>query len=176
MSKIITISGKKNIESLKKCSNIEIENEQRKVSEKWKDADYICDPDKQINITNQLYLNEDFPGKKDVIREIKSKLNGYKNQDVKRKLFDRELFINYDETIEKIMLSKLRCYYCKKPIKLIFKDKRDPFQWTLDRLDNTKGHLNNNVVITDLKCNLQRRRQDDKKFLFSKQVNIVLVD
>ena len=54
---------------------------------------------------------------------IKSKLNGYKNQEVKRKLFDRELFINYDETIEKIMLSKLRCYYCKKPIKLIFKDK-----------------------------------------------------
>ena len=176
MNKIITIVGKKNIESLKKCSNIKIENEERKVTEKWDHKEFICDLTKQINITNQLYLNEDFPGKNDVIREIKSKINGYKNQDVKKNLYDNKSFINFDETVEKITLSKLRCHYCKKTIKLIFKDKRDPLQWTLDRIDNSKGHSNDNVVIADLQCNLQRRRQDDKKFLYSKQVKVILVE
>ena len=173
---IIKISGKKNIDSLKKFNNIEVDKEDRKVLKKWSNKDYILDPDKQISITNQLFLNEDFPGKKDVIREIRSKLNSYKNQDLKKKKFDDKQFITFDDTIEKIVTSKLRCYYCKKSIKLIFNEKRDPNQWTLDRLDNNLGHTKDNTVIADLECNLKRRRQDDNKFLFSKQVKVILVE
>ena len=46
-------------------------------------------------------------------------------------------------------------------------------QWTLDRLDNNKGHCFENVVICCLKCNLKRRTTDDEKFKFTKQMRIV---
>ena len=173
---IIKIEGKKNIDCLKKLNNFDNELEERKVSEKWDNKDYILDPEKQISITNQLYLKEDFPGKKHVIQEIKYKLNGYKNQDKKKNIYDEHNFIKFDDVLEKIMLSKLRCYYCRNLIKLVFNNKRDPKQWTLDRIDNDKGHNKDNVIIADLECNLKRRRQDEKKFLFSKQVKVILVD
>ena len=53
---IIKIEGKKNIDCLKKLNNFDNELEERKVSEKWDNKDYILDPEKQISITNQLYL------------------------------------------------------------------------------------------------------------------------
>ena len=34
-------------------------------------------------------------------------------QDISKKIFDTELFINFDEIIEKLVISKLQCYYCK---------------------------------------------------------------
>ena len=46
-------------------------------------------------------------------------------------------------------------------------------QWTLDRIDNDQGHTYDNVVIACLECNLQRRRTNSDKFLFTKQMKIV---
>ena len=46
-------------------------------------------------------------------------------------------------------------------------------QWTLDRLDNRYQHSDKNCVISCLQCNLQRRCLDDKKFLFTKQMNLI---
>ena len=56
---------------------------------------------------------------------------------------------------------------------LLYKNVREPKQWTLDRIDNNKPHNTDNVVIACLKCNLERRRRDDKKFLMSKQMKIM---
>ena len=38
---------------------------------------------------------------------------------------------------------------------------------SLDRIDNNLCHSNENTVIACLKCNLQRRCQDAKKFTFT---------
>jgi hypothetical protein len=46
-------------------------------------------------------------------------------------------------------------------------------QWTLDRLDNSIGHHDDNVVICCLKCNLKKRRMDDEKFKFTKQLRVI---
>ena len=75
-----------------------------------------------------------------------------------------------------LVISKLRCYYCRKECLLIYKTVREQKQWTLDRLDNSIGHTKDNVVISCLKCNLDRRCQNDKKFLFTKQMKIVKKD
>jgi RNase P subunit RPR2 len=45
-------------------------------------------------------------------------------------------------------------------------------QWTLERMDNNKGHNNDNVVIACLDCNLKRRLQNKDAFLFTKQLTI----
>ena len=56
---------------------------------------------------------------------------------------------------------------------LLYNDVREPNQWTLDRIDNSKPHNTDNVVIACLKCNLERRRRSDTKFLMSKQMRII---
>ena len=45
-------------------------------------------------------------------------------------------------------------------------------QWSLDRIDNSIPHTNDNVIISCLKCNLQRRCQNKDNFLFTKQLKI----
>ena len=59
---------------------------------------------------------------------------------------------------------------------LIYNKKLQQDQWTLDRTNNYKGHNNENTVISCLQCNIQRRRTNDKKFLFSKQLIIHKLD
>ena len=79
----------------------------------------------------------------------------------------------YDDCIEKLVISKLRCYYCRKECVLLYKAVREPLQWTLDRLDNKKCHSKENVVVCCLNCNLKKGTKDEKKFKFTKQMRII---
>jgi hypothetical protein len=56
---------------------------------------------------------------------------------------------------------------------LLYENNREEKQWTLDRLDNAIGHTKDNVVISCLKCNLERRCLNDEKFLFTKQMRLI---
>ena len=56
---------------------------------------------------------------------------------------------------------------------LLYENNREQKQWTLDRLDNSCGHTKDNVVISCLKCNLERRCLNDEKFLFTKQMRLI---
>jgi hypothetical protein len=126
------------------------------------------------NYINQLYLNEDFPEKNTIIKELKKKLQGYLSQDKKKnRVYDVKKYINLENLLEQLVTSKLHCHYCKLNIMLLYNNVREPKQWTLDRIDNNKPHNTDNVVIACLKCNLERRRRDDKKFLMSKQMKIM---
>lgn len=113
--------------------------------------------DKDINKVKQL---------------IKNKQNSYKQQDI---LKNRNIndFITEEEITEKIIASHNKCYYCRKNIKVLYSDVRDPLQWTLDRKDNTLCHSYKNCVISCLECNLQKRRRETDKFQFSKQLKII---
>ena len=105
-------------------------------------------------------------------RELRKKIQGYKSQDIKRTIYDQKQLISYTEVVEKLVASKLKCAYCMQSVYVLYKDVRDPTQWTLDRKDNTIGHSQDNTVICCLKCNLQRRRIDDDKFMFTKRLKI----
>jgi len=126
-----------------------------------------------IKFVNMYYLNEPFNEQNRIEKELKKKLSGYKNQDKKKNRHDEVLFIKLDELVEKLVVSKLNCHYCKKQCLLFYKEKRNYLQWTLDRINNDIGHFNDNVVISCLGCNLQKRRRSDKHFKFAKQMNIV---
>ena len=127
----------------------------------------------QVSMTNQLYLNEDFEDKKRVSNAIKKKLNSYKSQDTKKNKYIHTTFIKYNDVLEKLVISRLLCKYCRVVTLIMYENKREPTQWTLDRIDNALGHSNANTVICCLKCNLNRRCINDEKFKFTKQMRLI---
>ena len=158
MNKKITIVAKKTFE--------------RKSVKTWTNKDYLLNFRNHISIINQMYLNQSFKGDIHAKHEITRKLNSYKQQDIKKKKYTDD-FIEQPDLLEKLVISKLKCYYCKKKVLLLYENSREPIQWTLDRLNNDMGHTNDNVVICCLKCNLERRCLNDDKFLFTKQLRLI---
>ena len=127
---------------------------------------------KQREIINQIYLGIEIEKHKKLISELKKKISSYKTQDEKKDRYEQETFIKEEELHEKLVASRLKCHYCSKDVKLIYSIVRDDLQWTLDRIDNTIGHSSDNTVICCLKCNLDRRVTDAKKFEFTKKLRI----
>ena len=125
---------------------------------------------------NKLYLNISFKGANYAQKIIQHKLNSYMTQDKKKNRYDSQKRIIYEQLLEKMVASKMKCCYCRRKVLLFYMIKREPLQWTLDRIDNDKGHNGNNVVIACLKCNVERRRRDSKKFLFGKQMKIIKLE
>ena len=139
---------------------------------------YEIDIDQLQSITN-LHLNKDTSMNnmnninKDIINVLKKKYSSYKNQDKQSHKFDHEQHITYEQMIEKIYKSKLKCYYCNCDLSILYNKKRLKSQWTLERLDNNLGHYNTNTCISCLECNLKRRTDNYEYFKQSKQTKVV---
>jgi len=176
--KNIEIKGKHQSYKIKKaaCPNNQDIIEKRDCMLKMPDS--VFDDKYQIQMINNLYFNlektvtKDFEYKKDLVREIDKKIASYKTQDINKNKYNDDN-ITQEQTVEKLVASKLKCYYCKCNMKLFYSKVRDMEQWTLDRIDNDLPHQDENVIVSCLKCNLQRRRQNKDKFLFTKQLKIV---
>ena len=168
MSKPIEIKGKRNIDKLFNTdeSHTRKESIQNKVDDTW------LEHNTQIQLMNKIYLGIEIDNINIIVKELKKKMNGYKAQDDKKMIYAKEKFITFDKLIQKLVESKLNCFYCRCPCYLIYDTVRQMNQWTLDRIDNECGHNNNNVVISCLKCNLERRNTNKDKFLFTKQLKI----
>ena len=69
----------------------------------------------------------------------------------------------------------MQCYYCKCNVLILYEIVRELTQWTVDRINNEEGHNKENFVISCLNCNIKRRNTDSKKFLFTKQLNLVKI-
>ena len=130
----------------------------------------------QLKYAKNLLLSMPFDAETLVRRELTHKLSGYKQQDVKKEKHDGEKFITFDELVELLVLSQMRCKYCMKQLFILYEKQREKVQWTLDRIDNDQGHNNGNVIVSCLDCNLRRRRLDADKFKFTKQMNLVKID
>ena len=131
----------------------------------------------QVKTINNLYMGSQFEERNFILGELKAKINSYKQQDIKKDYHEYANLITLDNVIEKLVSCKLKCYYCNKNMKLFFEKVRDEEQWTLDRLNNYDEHSNENTIVCCLKCNLQRRRKNSDKFLFTKQLenNIIKI-
>lgn len=110
---------------------------------------------------------------KDIITVLKQKYSSYKSQDKQSHKYDAEQHITYEQMIEKLYVSKLKCYYCDCELSILYNKKRLKTQWTLERLDNNLGHYYSNTCISCLECNLRRRTDNYEYFKQSKQTKIV---
>ena len=81
--------------------------------------------------------------------------------------------ISLDQVIERLMVSKLNCFYCHGHCELLYRDVLSKKQWTLDRIDNNVGHNHDNVVISCLECNVKRGDMDSERFKRGKEIKIV---
>lgn len=127
----------------------------------------------QIQLVNCIYLNINTDEHVDLVKKtIYQKLLGYKSQDRKKKVYSPQEFISFESTIQRLVESRLKCFYCNCDVNIIYSTCRQKNQWTLDRIDNTLGHNNDNVLIACLDCNLKRRDMDKDKFFFTQNLQI----
>ena len=86
-------------------------------------------------------------------KHLERKINGYKQQDIKKEIYDVKQLITLTNVISKLTNCGLKCYYCSERVKLLYRVVRDPKQWTLDRIDNDLCHSDQNTVVCCLSCN-----------------------
>jgi hypothetical protein len=176
IDKKIHIQGTNNRYQIKKLMKNDADKQVKKriVSESW---DFTLGDDNQLIILNQLFFDDMSSNKteesKTMLQQIKQKISGYKRQDVLKNMWNKDSFVDITHVISKMIDSRLICYYCKEQMHVLYEVSREMKQWTIDRIDNDKGHNNDNYHLACLECNLKRRRQSDAKFLFTKQLNIV---
>ena len=137
----------------------------------------------QRQIIQSIYLGQVVPGQQGNTeastkfqRDIKHKIQGYKQQDIKKKRYDADSFITFDQCLEILVGSKLTCYYCRGDCLIDYDTQRQSNQWTLERLNNDQQHQADNVVIACLKCNLGRRCQSSDGYKFTKTMVIQKIE
>jgi hypothetical protein len=162
--KRIKINGKTSVDGL----NVEKEN-RLLIRAIEKELNY----EEELNIVITIEKGGDGQYQKEGKRAIEIKRNGYKTQDLKKNIYQQTTMITIEELNKKLIDCSLMCYYCSKHVKVLYRNVRDPLQWTLDRIDNSKNHSNNNTLISCLSCNLKRRNINKNDFFFSK--NMILI-
>ena len=127
--------------------------------------------DRQVATLNTLFLSDDGSDESGLATALCKKRSGYKAQDKKKDTTACEL-ISQEDLIEKLVLSKLTCSYCRGRMKVVYAAPRDPAQWTLDRIDNSMGHSCANTVVACMACNLQRGARDADRFRLGKGLRV----
>ena len=172
--KQVTIKGKNNIYKCLKA-NLDENAEKCRVREGMADLNEV-DTIIQFDMIRKLYLDMPFEYKELLHKELEKKINGYKGQDIKKEIYDLSKLITLEEVVEKLVASKLKCFYCSSNVLILYKNVRESTQWTLDRKDNDLCHSCDNTIIACLKCNLQRRVTNMDKFDFTKKLLLKKVD
>ena len=107
-----------------------------------------------------------------IIKEIDSKIGGYRSQDQKKRHYNIEKFVDRGHVLSLLSECDGICYYCREKVHILYETSREPKQWTLERIDNGFGHNCDNVVIACLNCNLTRKTMYHERFAFTKQMVI----
>jgi hypothetical protein len=171
--KVLTLSKKINKQIVR-----EKKQTKRVVSEKWEFSEECYNHLYQFGLINDINDKIENHTKvcKTVIQEINKKIYSYKQQDIIKNKYNIEKFITFENVVNKLVESKLKCYYCKENIFVLYDIARECKQWSIDRINNSLGHNNDNYYIACLECNLKRRCTRDDKFLFTKQMKIIKED
>ena len=174
--KQINITGQSNRYQIKKLTQEKKGDKKRIEIEKLNLSVEYFTFEKQFEIINNINIlnnsnNEEV--EKIITKQIEKKINGYKQQDIDKKLLNNEKIINLKCIIDKLIETEIKCYYCKCEMYVLYENVREPKQWSVDRINNDLGHNIDNFVLACLDCNLKRRCKSSDKFLFTKQLNII---
>ena len=164
----LSLSSQKQEQKTKKIK--EKEKQKRKITNtaRWNFTN------EELNRENHYSVLYDSSKTSFICQQIKNKLSSYKAQDIEKNKFNDELFADLSGVLQKMEDCKLKCFYCKEPVSLLYEHVREPKQWTLERIDNTIGHNIDNVVIACLSCNLRRRTMHYERYVLTKNIQHVI--
>lgn len=150
----------------------------RKEVDKWHFDEKFLELDKQWECLNSIKNGDELSDDlKDVCREmrrqIQNKVSSYKMQDIQKKKYDDDKFVDLKFVVGLLHEKVMKCFYCRESVYLFYNFVRENKQWTLERIDNSMGHNTDNVEIACLLCNLRRRTMYHERYVFTKQMNIV---
>jgi 5-methylcytosine-specific restriction endonuclease McrA len=152
------------------------ERKMRVETQFWGLNDEELSHNKQLNIlTDSHFIQNENKNTyiSKLLSHIKHKISGYRHQDVLKKKFNDGEFVSFEETVNLLKLSNLKCCYCSENIYILYEHVREMKQWSLDRIDNNMGHNMGNLVVACLECNLKRRRTNKDAFMFTKNMVII---
>lgn len=155
--------------------NAQKEKKMRVETKSWGLNEQDLIHEKQLSILKSIQ-NDSF--EKDayiskLIAHIKSKICGYKQQDITKDKLNDALLVSFQETIILLTDCEMKCCYCSDNVYVLYEKVRESKQWTLDRINNDLGHNVGNLVIACLECNLKRRRTNKDAFMFTKNMVII---
>ena len=161
-----------------KTINVGKEKSKRVVVESWTFTENDLDFENIIKVLKIVekkeFENTEYKNIcKCVIQQLNQKINGYKSQDIAKKILDLEKLVDLDTVIQLLLQCNLQCFYCKNRVKVLYEHVREPLQWTLDRIDNDFGHNKGNLEIACLSCNLRRRTMYADRYVFTKQLKLI---
>jgi len=169
--KTVNIKGKNNIDEITKLLDDSFEPTRNGVGKF--DCAFMSHKSQFDNICS-IFI--DGPGQINniphITSEINKKLRGYKAQDILSGCYNDKLFIDSNLLIEKLISCRMKCVHCTVNVLILYKNVRDPVQWTLDRINNSLGHNSDNIQISCLKCNIQRGTKSFIKFNDTKHQKI----
>jgi hypothetical protein len=178
-NKNIIINGTNNRYLVKLANREKKEPKKRTAISKYKISIDNLDFNKQKDLLIAINKKKDEQDRESnnenefIIKELQKKISSYRQQDILKKILNENEFITYDLIINKLLECEMKCHYCKNEMFIIYEFVRELSQWTVDRIDNSKGHNKDNIVLSCLNCNLKKRRTSDDKFLFTKQLNLI---
>jgi hypothetical protein len=178
-NKHVSISGTNNRYMIKRANRVKNEIKKREIINKYNINDKFLSYETQLQLIKEIFNNINEFGnqrEKSILKqEMERKLMSYKQQDISKNKYNESLFININEVLEKLIDTNMQCYYCKCNVFILYEIVRELTQWTVDRINNEEGHNKDNFVISCLNCNIKRRNTDSKKFLFTKQLNLIKI-
>lgn len=140
----------------------------------WNITEEDMQPDAQLTYIRQLVNNEnvDVNPCQVILKHVTQKIAGYRAQDIKKSLYEPDRIVDVHYALKTLKNAENICYYCKKPVQVLYEKAREPTQWSLDRIDNSIGHNKENVVIACLQCNVGRKTMHQGRYEFTKQLVI----
>lgn len=167
--KSLLILEKMNPKTTKKI-NCEKEKKMRVETKTWGLSEKDLEHDRQMNVLNMIDSEDKY--KSMCLSHIRTKLSGYRQQDILKKKLDEIKFVSFNEVITLLRDCELKCHYCSQAVYILYERVREMKQWSLDRIDNNIGHNSGNLVVACLECNLKRRRTNKDAFMFTKNLVI----
>jgi hypothetical protein len=177
-TKNISITGINNKYQIKKLISEKKAEKQRDVIQIWNIKDEYYDFSKQKEVIGIIHFciqhkEEIYEDYRIFVKEIERKISNYRQQDLLKSILNPEKIITISFILDRIVECNLECYYCNSKMLILYKNVREPKQWTVDRINNYNGHNVDNIVLSCLECNLKRRSKNKDSFLFTKQLKIV---
>jgi hypothetical protein len=180
--KTIIFSGTNTKYQMKTLNNLSKEPKMRVETQTWGLDEKQLSFYSQVNIMLEIHQNinnhsvcdiiEKNKYRRLIISHIKNKIQSYKHQDIIKKMYNEKEFIDFGYVVNLLAESELKCHYCACETYLLYEIVREMKQWSLDRINNDKGHNRGNLVMSCLECNLKRRRTNKDAFFMTKNMTI----